>query len=305
MILLIYTTNPALNRPRDYPFESLTFNPEVEIILTGDVMLGRAVMTKSLGLEDPTYPFRKVADELSKADIVFVNLENPLISNCPKVTTGLKFCADPKMAEGLVLAGVDVVSLANNHSKDYGTQGLNQTLTILRKRGISATGLENLVVKEVKGVSFGFLGFDFLSQKPTEGNFNLVSRSKEQADVLIVGVHWGKEYTSKPLDLQKEWARRLVERGADVVVGHGPHWVQGDEKIDGKPVYYSLGNFIFDQMWSEKTRQGLVMKLTFRGKDLIREEKLPVYMSSWAQPEFKFGGLTGNIWHTILKSGRR
>ena len=78
----------------------------------------------------------------------------------------------------------------------------------------------------------------------------------------------------------------MVDSGVDVIVGHGPHWVQDVEYINNKPVYYSLGNFIFDQMWSEETKKGLAVKLIFEGDKLIKEERLPIYMSSWAQPEF-------------------
>lgn len=86
-------------------------------------MLGRSVMIKSLSMNDPVYPFRKVAEKLNQADIVFVNLESPLVANCPSSNSGFKFCADPKMIEGLKFAGVDVVSLANNHTLNYGRGG--------------------------------------------------------------------------------------------------------------------------------------------------------------------------------------
>lgn len=264
----------------------LNIKQPVEILLTGDVMLGRTVMTKSLDLNDPTYPFKKVNDELRKADIVFINLENPVVTGCPRTYEGLKFCTSPELVKGLTFAGVDVVTLANNHSRNYGWEGLDGTVAILNKNGILTTGLGNLVTKKLKGTTFGFLGFDFSSQEPKEGDYNLISKSKKTVDVLIVGVHWGAEYRNEPSKGQKEWAKKLVESGADVVVGHGPHWVQEEEYINGKPVFYSLGNFIFDQMWSEKTKQGLAVKLTFKGNKLIKEEKLPIYMSSWAQPEF-------------------
>ncbi len=256
------------------------------IILTGDVMLGRTVMTKSLDLNNPSYPFEKVSNELSEADFVFVNLENPIVLNCPRSSEGLMFCADPAMTEGLIAAGIDIVNLANNHTKNYGENGLPETIEILDNNKILTTGLGELVIKEIRGTKYGFLGFDFISKTPKENDYELVVESSSVVDVLIVSVHWGAEYRSEPAEIQRQWAKQLVESGADVVVGHGPHWVQGVEYINEKPVYYSLGNFIFDQMWSEETKTGLVMKLTFRDGELIKEEKLPTYMSSWAQPEF-------------------
>lgn len=271
---------------------TLKFSPKIKqgsetiIMLTGDVMLGRTVMTKSLDSGNPSYPFEKVSDELSEADIVFINLENPIVSNCPRSSEGLIFCADPAMAEGLVTAGIDIVNLANNHSRNYGENGLSETIEILDEKEILTTGLGELVVKESKGIKYGFLGFDFISKTPKENDYELVAKSTDEVGVLIVSVHWGTEYRSEPAETQKQWAKKLVEAGADVVVGHGSHWVQGAEYINEKPVYYSLGNFVFDQMWSEETRKGLIMKLTFRDGNLIKEEELPTYMSSWAQPEF-------------------
>ncbi len=264
-----------------------TQESEVNLLFTGDVMLGRAVMSKSQALGDPAYPFAKVAPVLKAADITFINLENPIINNCPTTTSGMKFCTSPQMLKGLEASGVDVVTLANNHSKNYGQNGLDETVRILEGSDILASGLGSLVIKEIKGLKFGFLGFDFVSFSPKEDDFNLVKDSDSKVDILIVGVHWGGEYTDKPSSNQKEWARRLVESGADIVVGHHPHWVQESEYIDGKPVYYSLGNFVFDQMWSEKTRSGLAIRLKFdrKGK-IIKEEFLPIYMTSLAQPEF-------------------
>lgn len=249
-------------------------------------MLGRTVMTKSLDSGNPSYPFEKVSAELSKADIVFVNLENPIISNCPRSTESLIFCADRAMVEGLVTAGIDITNLANNHTRNYGERGLSETIEILDENEITIAGLGKLTTKESKGVKYGFLGFDFISRTPRDSDYELISKSTEEVDVLIVSVHWGAEYRSEPAEIQRQWAKQLVESGADVVVGHGPHWVQGVEYINEKPIYYSLGNFVFDQMWSEQTKTGLVMKLTFRDGELIKEEKLPTYMFSWAQPEF-------------------
>lgn len=284
LMLLIYVTSPSLTRQRGNTF--VDFSPEVEIIATGDVMLGRTVMTKSFDEGDPSYPFDKVKDTLSEADIVFVNLENPFYKDCPRHTEGFKFCASPDMVEGLLEAGVDVVTLANNHARNYGEEGIKQTKKILEENGISYVGFDNLAIKEEKGYKFGFLGFDFLANKPDEADFDLIRQSAEKVDVLIAGVHWGAEYKDEPAEVQRQWAKRMLEEGVDIVVGHGPHWVQEREEFLGKPAYYSLGNFVFDQMWSEKTKKGLAVRFTFRNGELVEEEKLSVYMSSWAQPEF-------------------
>ena len=285
LVLLIYLTAiPKETSEGKFPLR--IFSRDVEIILTGDVMLGRTVMTKSLDSGEPTYPFEKVAGQLAEADFVFVNLENPIIENCPRTSTGLKFCTDPKLTSGLKFAGVDVVTLANNHALDYGKGGIEKTVEFLKEEGIEAVGLGNLVIKEKKGIRFGFLGFNFVSSGPKDEDFKLVSDSDEKVEVLIVGIHWGEEYQDKANKFQREWTKKLVEVGADVIVGHHPHWVQDSESTNGKPVYYSLGNFVFDQMWSEKTREGLLIKLTFRDGVLVDEEKLPIYMANWAQPEF-------------------
>jgi poly-gamma-glutamate synthesis protein (capsule biosynthesis protein) len=260
----------------------------IEIILTGDVMLGRTVMTRSLDeVGDPRYPFRKVDETLAAADLVFINLENPIVSGCPRSYGGFKFCADPAMIEGLVASGVDVVTLANNHSRNYGEDGIRQTKEFLEKNGIAVTGLNNLTMKQFNNLTFGFLGFDFSTESPTDADYELVMDSKPNVDVLIVGIHWSDEYYSEPTEIQRRDAKRLIESGADVIAGHGPHWVQEEEYIDGKLVLYSLGNFVFDQMWSEETRRGLAVKLIFDEKgELSRVEKMPIYMDSWAQPEF-------------------
>ncbi len=284
MGLLLYFATTLPKKREENPLK--VFSRDVVIILTGDVMLGRSVMTKSLDLKDPAYPFAKVGDILRSADIVFINLENLFVSDCPRSNSGFVFCADPKMIQGLVFAGVDIVNLANNHSKDYGEKGLKETTKLLKDRGIETTGLGNLAIKKVKGIKFGFLGFNFVSKAPKDSDIKLVLDSDKQVDVLIIGVHWGEEYRDKANDKQCLWAFKLVQSGADIVIGYHPHWVQNEERIDGKPVYYSLGNFVFDQMGSEKTRKGLILRATFRNGQLIKEEKLLTYMSDWGQPEF-------------------
>jgi len=292
-MLLMYVVGFTVNNSKSTKQSAImtrlvdTFGKEVEIVLTGDVMLGRNVLTESEKLGNWSYPFAKVADRLKQADLVFVNLESPIVENCPRTDSGMTFCTDKKMAEGLKAANIGVVTIANNHIGNYGQKGIVDTERFLTEAGIDYTGTGDLVVKEIKGTKFGFLGFDFVSAQPTDFDLKLISRSDLLVDVLIVGVHWGEEYKRTADSGQRTAAKKLVDAGADVIVGHHPHWIQNDEDINGVPVYYSLGNFIFDQMWSEETKNGLLVKLTFRDGELIKKEKLPIYISSPGQPEFR------------------
>lgn len=287
----LYTYRPLQKNPNNSTLQETNtflevFNKKTEIILTGDIMLGRSVNIESLEKQnDPKYPFLKVADVLRNADLVFGNLETPIIANCPRLEHGFVFCADLRMVEGLTFSGVDIISLANNHTTNFGTDGLTQTEDLLTQNGLDYVGLGNLVIKEIKGVKYGFLGFDFTVLPPIQKDWDLVKDSDLRVDVLIVGVHWGEEYKDLANINQKAWAKKLVELGADVVVGHHPHWVQNTETINGKPVYYSLGNFVFDQMWSEETKKGLLVKLTFENGELAKQELLPTYIKAWGQPE--------------------
>lgn len=108
-------------------------------------------------------------------------------------------------------------------------------------------------------------------------------------NILIVGVHWGEEYKSKANSNQKLIAEKLSEAGADYIVGHHPHWIQNIETMGNSKVYYSLGNFVFDQMWSEKTKKGMSVNLIFKGKKLFKENLLWSYMDKFAQPGWVVG----------------
>ncbi len=272
--------NNSFSAPSPAPVSQIT------VMLAGDIMLGRTVNSYSVDTKkDPLFPFRKVKDLLNTEDLVFANLENPIINNCPRHSGGYTFCAEPVMADGLAFAGIDIVTLANNHTNNYGKGGIEETKQILAEKGIEYVGLGNLIIKEVQGVKFGFLGFDYVDNKPTAVDFKLIETAKSQVDILIVGIHWGVEYTPEPTHEQRELAKQIVAAGADVIAGHHPHWVQSHEEVNGKPVYYSMGNFVFDQMWSEETKKGILVKMVFEGKKLKNQEIIDTYIRERGQPE--------------------
>ncbi len=253
-------------------------------------MLGRSVMGASIDNNDPYYPFRNTADFLKNADITFANLENPIVKGCPRHVGGFKFCTTPEIADGLNFVGIDVVTLANNHTNNYGREGIEETKEYLTSKNINYVGQGNLVIKEVNETKFGFLGFDLVSNQFTFKDQELIASSDKLVDVLIVSPHWGTEYEALANRLQVTVAQKMVENGADLIIGHHPHWVQNNEMIGNTLVYYSLGNFIFDQMWSEETKKGLIVKMTFdpptgeTGAKLIKTEEFKTYIPKIGQP---------------------
>ena len=258
----------------------------VVMVATGDVMLGRSVNAKMRALDNWQHPFLKTAHLLKSADLTFINLESPFADNCPTTNEGMIFCADPRAIEGLLLAGIDIVSLANNHARNYGQAGLDKTTSLLKENGLHPVGEGESLLLEVEGIKFGFLAFNLTGWYAQEEILTLVEKMDPQVDVLVVSFHWGVEYASRPSDRQVALAHRVVESGADLILGHHPHVIQPVEEYLGATIVYSLGNFVFDQPWSEATKKGLVGIFTFENKKLVQSEFKEIYIEGYSQPRF-------------------
>lgn len=259
---------------------------------TGDVIPARSVNLQALQRKDFKWPYLKTATVLKQADITFTNLETPLIKNCPSTEVGMSFCGDLRNVEGLEYAGVDIASLANNHAGNYGSAGVQETISLLNNNGILATGIDDPIIKEIRGVKFAFLGYNDVT-KPQPGISNVdedkikneIKTAINQADVVIVTFHWGAEYKDQPDDRQKFLGHLAIDAGADLVIGNHPHWIQPVEIYKGKLITYAHGNFVFDQMWSQRTREGVIGKYTFFDKQLIDVQYLPVQINDYGQPD--------------------
>lgn len=284
---------------------------EVSVALVGDVMLSRDVSRKISERNDPDFPFLKVGEYLKTADIVFGNLESPIAKGRAIATHEMVFRADPGVEAALERAGFTVLSLANNHALDFGEQGLRQTLQRLDDVGIAGTGAGlseraayTPAYVERAGTTFAFLAFCQTALMPRgagapKGSLvasldrkkmaAAVGAASERADVVIVSMHAGVEYSADPDCDQSEFARAAVDAGADLVVGHHPHVVQSIERYKGKYILYSLGNFVFDQMFSSETREGLIAKAVFNDGRVERIELVPVFMEDFAQPKLVEG----------------
>ncbi len=285
---------------------SPTPEPWITLVFTGNIVPARCVQAAvdERG-GDPWYLYERVAPWLQEADIAVGGALDATFTDYPPMTgcrATLVLVARPNHTDALARAGLDVLAMAGNHVKDCGLldcgdRAFLDTLKHLKRVGIRPVGAgRNLdealepVVLEVKGVRFAFLSWGELRPRNfagpetpgiaplTEANvYESVRRAREAgAQVLIALPHWGPEYEFVPTYLQRNTAQMLVQAGADLVVGNHAHVVQGMQVIDGVPVFYSLGSFIFDQTWGLETRWSVLLRVLFRGTQLVAWELIPL-----------------------------
>lgn len=265
----------------------------ITIVTTGDVVLARSVNFNSINkFHNFSWPFAKVKKLLNSSNVVLINLESPLIKNCQVTNKKVaEFCGDERHIEGLIQGGINVVNIANNHITDHGETGKNYTINLLKKSNILVSGVSSKSIsKTIKGVRFAFLGFNdincFKVFCEKESNIKTeIQKAKKSNDVVVVSFHWGDQYSSKPTEKQRLLGRLAIDSGADIVVGNHPHWIQPLEKYKSGVITYSLGNFVFDQQWSEETRKGIIYKYFFIDKKLIYIQPIPIYINIESQPE--------------------
>jgi hypothetical protein len=241
------------------------------------------------------------------ADLAIANFENPAPDRFRYHTSGTVFSADPALIEGLSNAGIDWVSLANNHIGDAGRNGILQTIDNLAEWGIKSGGAgydaaaaRRPTILEANGVKIGIIGYDSIAPgyragTDTAGSASFTEKNvisdvqkarNSGAQVVIVFPHWGTEYDPTPFAGQQDLARAAIDAGADMVIGNHAHWAGALEVYEGRPIWYALGNFIFDQTWSEPTMEGMTLELTFDGAELVQARMRPHIILDKAQPNF-------------------
>jgi len=263
--------------------------PVVTIGLVGDLGLGRFITSTARDKNDFTWSFQKISPWLISHDFNLANLESPIITNCPTGFTGtFTFCGDPQFLP-LLKENKLVLNLANNHILNYGQNGLTQTHDYLSENNI--TYFPEYTTKNVNGISFGFLGYDFITYPKLDSQslINDVKKYDASVDWLIVSVHWGNEYLPSAETWRVNLARQLVDVGADIIHGHHPHVWQSYEIYKDKPIFYSFGNFIFDQSWSYETSHSQIAELKL-SKTKVEDLKLfPIEIKYNTQPAIMFG----------------
>jgi len=266
------------------------------MIVTGDIIPARGVAYFAAVRHDYLWPFRPTADYTKNADITYINLEAPLFAGCPvSPASSFTFCGDPRFVDGLTLMGAKVANLANNHLTNYGAAGVASTDQLLNQHGILTSGLGPVAVIDARGLKFGFIGFNGVGRAIDKTALQQgIARARQQADVVVVQFHWGKEYERQPMadrgvptpDDPVAIGHLAIDWGADIVIGNHPHWYQGIEVYHGKLITYAHGNFIFDQMWSEETREGVIGTYTFYGTQLVAATWKAVRSYDYGQPVF-------------------
>jgi len=314
---------PAPQSLVDALVAALRYEPPatVELVGVGDVMLGRQVEEM---IQDNTasYPFEGEGIQrlLSQADIAFANLECPISDGGTRQDKGYEFRADPEVVEALVEVGLDVLSLANNHTGDYGDFALTDTLRLLTGADLAYIGAGNNITEaheakiiEANGLRVAFLAYNRIGpnyfaaavDSPGSAFFDSewmtadVQAARKKADVVVVSCHWGIEYTPYPNAAQKRLAQTLADAGVDLILGHHPHVVQGLRYHQDTLTAYSLGNFVFDQGFSQETSEGLVLRCLLDATGVKTVELIPVYIVD-CQPSLTSPGDGASVVKRIL-----
>ena len=219
---------------------------------------------------DPAYFFRNVQPIFAQDDLTIVNFEGTLTESEEREDKQFAFKAAPAYAEILTAGSVEAANMANNHSKDYGEQSYTDTIKALEDRGITTFGYDRLAVMDIKGVKVGLLGTYVLREGlgiKDSMIANLESRKEQGAQIIIASFHWGSEKAYEPDSTQIELAHAAIDNGADLVLGHHPHVLEGIEEYQGKNIVYSLGNFCFGGNAYPSDMNTMIFQQTFTIKD--------------------------------------
>ena len=266
---------------------------EIILAFVGDVMLDRAVEQKILskGGGDFKFPFLLIAKDLERYDFLFGNLEGPISDEGVNVGSKYSFRMDPKAVYGLKFAGFDALSVANNHSADFGKRAFDETLELLTSVDIIPVGdVSDPKFLNVKGLKIAIVAFSdfpgFGLRAEDEIIKDNISLARKSADIVVASFHFGEEYQKLPSSRQRKIVELAVDYGADLIVGHHPHVPQPLEKYKDAYIAYSLGNFIFDQHFSEETMGGTLLEIRLRDNMIVGAQIRTIRLNSDYQAYF-------------------
>ncbi len=220
--------------------------------------------------QGPDYFFQNVRSVLAADDLSIVNMEGTLTTSDQRQDKRFAFKAPPEYAAILSGSSVEAANMANNHSRDYGDSSYTDTIAALENAGIPTFGFERAKLLKIKGVKVGVTGVYELAdhlEKQQQVKENIAALKEAGAKLIIINFHWGNEREYTPTDIQKTLAHLAIDEGADLVIGHHPHVLQGIERYKDKYIAYSLGNFCFGGNSNPEDKDSLIFQQTFTIED--------------------------------------
>lgn len=274
------------------PAVFVALGPESEkadILFGGDMLFDRSVRA-AMRTNGDDYIFSCLPQELWDADLVVANLEGPITTHAsisegsaPGDANNFTFTFPTSTATLLKRHNIMLVNLGNNHIMNFSREGLIQTKGWLSKAGVAYFGdpekeEEDRVARPtINGIPFSFVNWSDWTSDKTDHTVAQVRKEAGAGRVTVVYTHWGDEYVSPPPRV-RQLAHSFVDAGADIVIGSHPHIVQEHEVYKGRDIYYSLGNFVFDQYWNDDVRSGLLLRVTFDTKGVRDIEEIPIHL---------------------------
>jgi poly-gamma-glutamate synthesis protein (capsule biosynthesis protein) len=268
----------------------------IKILLVGDMMFDRYVRQVS-DRNGYGFIFQKVDGLLKGNDLVVGNLEGP-ITDSKSVSVDSKmgdknnyiFTFDPKVSDVLAKENIRLVNIGNNHISNFASSGIESTKKYLTQSGVDFFGNpenmdKRMAIENVKNIKIAFVNYNqFVAGAEQKTIADINSAKEMKVDLIIVYTHWGKEFIANPDENIKNLAHEFIDDGADLIVGSHPHVVQPKEEYRGKMIYYSLGNFIFDQYFDLNTQKGLIVQVTMdlSSKKIVTRD-LPIILDSNGQ----------------------
>lgn len=251
--------------------ENVYRESKASVLFLGDLMFDRYIRQTSEKKGDD-YVLADVKELLSSSDLAVGNLEGPITENeSVSVNTEVGsranyiFTFEPKFAKMLSSANIRLVNLGNNHILNFGKDGAESTKKYLLQNGVKYFGdpLEengNAVIETIRGVKIAFVSYNrFLAGGKQKAFEDIAKADDIEANFVVLYAHWGSEYSDEPDSLTKKLAHEFVDAGVDLIIGSHPHVIQSKEEYKNKMIYYSLGNFVFDQYFDDRTRKGMAV----------------------------------------------
>lgn len=288
-LLIAWLAPTVADAPGVFVRDTVRARDEVEILFGGDMMFDRAIHI-AMRENGDDFIFSCLPPSLWDADLVVANLEGPVTSHAsvsegsiPGGANNFTFTFPTSTATLLQRHNITMVNLGNNHIMNFGREGLLQTKDWLGKAGVSYFGDPDAIEEErvarptVNGIPFSFVNWSDWTSDKTDHTVAQVRKEADAGRVVVVYTHWGEEYVP-PTPQMRQLARSFVDAGASIVIGSHPHVVQEHEIYQGKDIYYSLGNFVFDQYFTEEVRSGLLVRATFDKTGVVATEDIPIYL---------------------------